>query len=53
MRAAAASGGGPLRPSQRSTVTSLKAAGISVNVAIVAYLAWRLRERVRSSKADA
>ncbi len=33
--------------------TLLKAAGISVNVAIVAYLAWRLRERVRASKAHA
>ena len=31
--------------------TLLKAAGVSVNVAIVAYLAWRLRERVHASKA--
>ena len=33
--------------------TLLKAAGISVNVAIVAYLAWRLRERVHASNAHA
>jgi uncharacterized membrane protein (DUF2068 family) len=33
--------------------TLLKAAGITVNVAIVAYLARRLRERVRASKAHA
>jgi uncharacterized membrane protein (DUF2068 family) len=33
--------------------TLLKAAGIAVNVAIVAYLARRLRERVRASKAHA
>ena len=33
--------------------TLLKAAGISVNVAIVAYLASRLRERVHASKVHA
>lgn len=33
--------------------TLVKAVGISVNVAIVGYLAWRLRERVHASKAHA
>jgi uncharacterized membrane protein (DUF2068 family) len=31
----------------------LKAAGIAVNVLIVAYLAWRLRRRTRASAGDA